>query len=144
MKRTLLAVVVWLGLGGAALAQPYGISSIPYLLCSSAAYGNVAASTQSSQFPMLYGGKFLKMTIQNAGGGSCTTAPTFQAVDGTNAIGSAQAASTTAQAVGTVTTVTFNPGSTFAAGDVIGVQQTGTPGTCTTAIFTVCLQVLSP
>jgi hypothetical protein len=145
MKKLLLALRLWLVCGGLAHAQPFGLSGQYQDLCCSGTMGNYSTGNAACQFPMQYGGRFIKMTIQNVSlsGGSCTTAPTLQATDGASTVGSTQLASASAQAVGTVTTVNYTPANTFAAGDIIGVEVSTTGGTRVAPIFVACLQVQS-
>jgi hypothetical protein len=115
MKRLLFALVCcWPLCGGLAHAQ-YGLTpTFLQLNCGTATYGNNASNTGAQTFTaaqsicaftMPYAGRLYQMTVSNnsLNGGSCTTAPTFEAYIGASVQTPTQIASTTAQGLGTVT-----------------------------------------
>ena len=153
------APLVLLFCGGLAHAQFRLTPSFQQLKCGTATYGNNAAATGTQTFTaaqsicaftMPYGGRLYQMTISNnsLNGGSCTTAPTFEAYIGGSVQAPTQTASASAQALGTVTTVTYStaatPSPAFTAGQIVGVEISTVGGTCVLPEFSVSLSVQVP
>jgi hypothetical protein len=151
--RLLFVIVCWLVCGGLAHAQ-YGLTpSFQQLFCGTNTYGNVTPFTAAQSicaFTMPFGGRLYQMTVSNnsLNGGSCTTAPTFEAYIGASVQTPTQVASTTAQGLGTVTTLSYaatsNPSPAFTAGQVVGVEISTVGATCVLPMFSVSLTVQVP
>lgn len=88
-------------------------------------------------------GHFTNLSITTtAGGGTCTTAPTFNVFDGTTNTGTAKQATTSTQTKGNTTNQTQTL--TFASGDKIGIYISTAGSSCTTNTWTVTAQYSTP
>lgn len=131
-----------------AYAQPFGQPGGYLVLSCEGPFGAASTGQALCQWPMQYGGRVIKLTAQLVSlmGGSCTTAPTIELTDNASVIAPTQALSNTAQALNTVTTVTYNnPPATFAAGDLLGVEASTGGGTCASpTTYMISVQVQTP
>jgi hypothetical protein len=106
-------------------------------------FGSLAVNTVIAQGIAAYAGHFTNLVATSAvGGGTCTTAPTFNVFDGTSNTGTAKLSTTTTQTKGTATSQAQTL--TFAAGDLIGIYISTAGATCTTDTWTVSAQYSTP